>query len=108
MTQLTLDSALAQRDEAMSRVAANAGEGFVEAAAAHILKRLAEWGEMSGEHLTTTCKAQGIIPHDDRAFGPVYLRLARQGKIKPVGTCTRVRGHGTSGGRIWALTEYKD
>ena len=48
----------------------------------------------AGENITDACKAAGIVPHEDRAFGPVYLALARQGAIVRVGYMARRRGHG--------------
>ena len=56
------------------------------------LKRDAE--SYLGEDITDACKAAGIVPHEDRAFGPVYLALARQGAIVRVGYMARRRGHG--------------
>lgn len=59
---------------------------------------------VSSEVITNACKRAGITPADDRAFGGVYLRLSRRGVIEFVGHCTRVKGHGTSGGRLWKLS----
>jgi hypothetical protein len=104
MNQLTLDDALAARDQAMNRVAENAGEGFAEAAAGFILWWLQSHGPTPGEDLTIACIERGIVPHDDRAFGPVYAKLARLGQITKAGFCSHKRGHGTSGGIVWRLT----
>ena len=95
-----------QRDEAMARVEKHATQTFPEFSARareFITNYLKEHGETSGEDLTDACKAAGIAPHDDRAFGPVYFRLARTNVIEKCGTCIRKRGHGTSGGSIWRL-----
>lgn len=95
------------RDDAIARVTARAEAarpGFVDEACAWVLDYLADCGPTSGEHLTAYCKARGIRPPDDRAFGAVYLRLVKQGRIEPCGTVRRERGHGTAGGRIWRLT----
>ena len=48
------------------------------------------------------CKAAGIVPHLDQAFGPVYAALARQGLIVRTGYAPRRRGHG-SPGPVWRL-----
>lgn len=96
-----------QRDRAMAQVAQHAEDhapDFAALAAAEVLVQLRR-GPLTSEELTLACKAAGIVPHDDRAFGPVYMRLSKAGQITRVGTASRLRGHGTSGGSIWALTE---
>ena len=55
-----------------------------------------------GENVTLAARLAGIVPRDDRAFGPVFQRAIRAGAIRVVGSAPRVRGHGTSGGRIYA------
>ena len=98
--------ARARRDEAMSRTghaAERVTPAFSERAAAVILHALAD-GPASGEALTIACRRAGIQPpKDDRAFGPVYMRLARAGYMKRVGTVPRLRGHSTAGGNVWRL-----
>jgi hypothetical protein len=59
----------------------------------------------SSEDLVDAARAQGLVPHDDRAFGPVFQSMARRGVIRFVGFCLRKKGHGTAGGRIWALCQ---
>lgn len=76
---------------------------FTERAKAHILEQLRLRGEASGETLTDSCKAAGIAPANDRAFGSVYSSLARAGEISCVGFCLRAKGHGTAGGRVWRI-----
>ena len=76
----------AERDLALETVERNAGEVFKERAMAFALDWMAGKGVVSGEDITDACKAAGIVPHEDRAFGPVYLALARQGAIVRVGT----------------------
>lgn len=76
---------------------------FPAKARAAILKHLQVVGEASGEELTQVARAHGAVPHDDRAFGPVFGGLSRAKLIRTVGFCMRARGHGTAGGRIWAL-----
>lgn len=77
---------------------------FSEQAAAFILRQLEARGPTTGEDLTDACKAAGIEPHDDRAFGAVFARLSKAKEIEPDPTYTvvpRRKGHGTSGGRMW-------
>lgn len=69
----------------------------------HVLAVLAGSGDTSGEVLTDSCKAAGIVPPDDRAFGSIYAWLVRTGQIRCVGMVARTKGHGTSGGRVWRL-----
>lgn len=92
------------RDRAMGLVAANAesrAPGFAALARAFALAYLRERGDSSGEAITDACKAAGVVPHDDRAFGPVYAGLARDGLIERVGHVARRKGHGTAGGNVW-------
>lgn len=96
----------AQRDAAMAQVLAHAEQQrptFSEEAQACILAYLEQHGPTSGEVLTLACKRAGIVPPDDRAFGPVLMRLARGGQIVKCGCVPRQRGHGTSGGVVWGL-----
>lgn len=95
-----------ERDRAMQRVGQKAEDvrpNFTELACVFIRGYLEINGPTSGEQLTLACKNAGIKPHDDRAFGPVYMRLARAGQIVKCGQVRRERGHGTAGGNIWAL-----
>jgi len=62
-----------------------------------------ESGPSSGEDLVDALKGCGFRGHDDRCFGAVFSLLCKRGKIKCVGFIRRRRGHGTAGGRIWAL-----
>lgn len=99
------------RDRAMSRVgqaAEDRNPGFAEQAEAFIVDFLRAHGPTAGEVLTIACKAAGIRPHDDRAFGPVYFRLVHAGALVKVGTARRERGHGTAGGNVWSLRERQE
>lgn len=102
MPEPSLWDALSLRDAAIASVSDNAGSAFIDQAAAFVVRHLAG-GPAAGEDITDACKAAGIKPHDDRAFGAVYLRLQRAGKIEKCGSVARRRGHGTSGGSIWRL-----
>lgn len=99
----TVPSYLEDRDAAMRRVIEYAGKRFRDQARAFVLDYLGRHGESAGEEITDACKAAGIVPHDDRAFGPVYHGLAKAGLIVKAGVCERRKGHGTSGGNVWRL-----
>lgn len=75
---------------------------FAAKARAAILNHLRVVKEASGEELVRIARAHGALPPDDRAFGGIFYGLSRKGLIKTVGYCLREKGHGTSGGRIWA------
>lgn len=96
-----------KRDVAIQRVAQHAAEhvpDFLELARAFVLRYLRAHGPTAGEVLTEACKADGIKPHDDRAFGAVYMGLASRGLIVKAGSVRREKGHGTAGGNVWSLT----
>ncbi len=89
--QLALD--LAERDD----------PGFCERAQRFVLAFLGQHGRASSEDITDACKSAGIVPAEDRAFGPVYAGLNRRKEIVCTGFCERRKGHGTAGGRMWEL-----
>jgi hypothetical protein len=74
------------------------------AARAAVLELLADGRARSGEEIVDHCQRLGLVPHDARAFGPVFGTLARHGRIEAVGFTTRRKGHGTAGGRLWRAT----
>jgi hypothetical protein len=74
------------------------------AAKAAVIKLLADGVARSGEQLVDHCESLGIVPHDARAFGPVFSALARAGEIESVGFTARKKGHGTAGARMWKAT----
>jgi hypothetical protein len=101
----SLGEAEAARDEAMAvvEIKAEGNEpGFSDRAAAFVLLYLAD-GPRSGEDITDACVVAGIVPENLKAFGPVYMKLARSGKIVKCGMCARKRGHGSAGANIWGL-----
>lgn len=105
-TASTVDAEKRRLLKAMDAKTARLSADFRERASAFILRYLELHGACSGEVLTDACKAAGIVPPkgmDDRAFGPVYQRLAQANQIRVCGSTTRRRGHGTSGGRVWIL-----
>jgi hypothetical protein len=78
---------------------------FAANAKSKIIELLAMRGPMSGEWLVNECKLAGIVPHDDRAFGTVFSRLAKDKKIEFVDYCKRTKGHGSRGGTVWGLAK---
>ena len=68
----------------------------------YVREQSARLGSIPGEQVTLAARAAGIAPGDDRAFGAIYAKAIRNGDICVVGTCPRVRGHGTAGGRLYA------
>jgi uncharacterized heparinase superfamily protein len=91
------------RDAAMGAVERMAGPEFKAAATEYVVRHLCEFGPTSAERLTDTCKRACIVPHDDRAFGPVFLGLVRAGRIEKCGSVVRTKGHGTAGGNVWKI-----
>ena len=83
--------------------------GFdTEAAKSAVLECLTQWpGGRSGEDLTDHCKAKGIVPHNDKAFGAVFGSLSRAGQIVRAGYTLRRKGNGTSGATLWKLQPRK-
>jgi hypothetical protein len=91
-----------ERDRVLERIQAKAGEQFMDAAILCIERYLQHVPEASGEQLVDACKERGIKPAtDDRAFGPVLMKLSREGVIEKAGYTVRQKGHGTSGGVLW-------
>lgn len=66
-----------------------------------ILETLKTQGKSSGETLVDAAKAAGFVPHDDRAFGPIFYWLSHRGFIRIAGEVPRSKGHGAPGCRIW-------
>jgi hypothetical protein len=107
------DRSLAQleaRDIAMALVADKAervtAATFSQEAQAFIVNYLTVHGPTGGEVLTLRCAEAGIRPHDDRAFGPVFMALARAGRIIKAGSMPRaLRGHHAPGCTIWRLVK---
>lgn len=99
---LDFTDARAAGDAALVTVAENAGEDFMVRAREFVLDFLKR-GPTPGEELTEACKAAGIKPHNDKAFGAVYCGLSRDKLIVFAGECPRRKGHGCRGGSIWRL-----
>jgi hypothetical protein len=95
-------------EEAANKAADRADQdapGFSERALEHIRKTIltaAPDAQLRGEDIVNSAKVAGIRPPDDRAFGSIFSKAIRLGFIEPVGFAPRVKGHGTSGGRVYA------
>lgn len=109
--QLTLDDAIAAGREGMAQSVESAERRdplFREKAEAAILRHLAASPDRCapGEELTEVARAHGAECKDGRAFGAVFLSLARRGLIRCLRSdLPRKRGHGSSGGKLWALCQ---
>lgn len=105
--QLSIDFARAQGESAgnacLDKAKRVADPLFKEKATAAMLRHLEAKGKASGEELTDAAIAHGARPHDARAFGPVFKSLLTAQQIRVVGYCQRAKGHGTSGGKVYAL-----
>lgn len=104
--QPPMEVAVKKRDAVLVTVQVKAGTEFSRRATAFILRYLSEQEgrRAPGEDITDACKAEGIKPlKDDRAFGPVYMALAKKGRIAKVGSVKRRKGHATAGGNVWKL-----
>lgn len=83
--------------------------GFsTDAARAFVLNWLTEYGATPGEDIVDAAHKTGrpdLIAHDARAWGGVFASLSRQ-RIRCVRSdLPRKRGHGTSGGKLWAISQ---
>lgn len=108
MNQLSLDMTPREIGLQAAQACQDAAErrGFdTEGARAFVLSWLRRHGPQSGESLVKAATEHGFRPRDGRAFGGVFLSLSRRKLI----TCLRSdlpreRGHGTSGGKLWAAS----
>jgi hypothetical protein len=77
---------------------------FVAKATAAILAHLRAMGQASGEDLVDVAIAYGARPAESRSFGGIFQKLSRQKLITYLRSdLPRRRGHGTSGGKLWAI-----
>lgn len=94
--------AVKKRDIGMLKVAVNAGEEFGRKARAFVIEFLRKNGSATGEDITDAGKAAGIIPHNDKAWGPVYMALSRSKTIaKDLSAPPSPRRKGHSSGIAW-------
>jgi len=95
------------RDKGMKQVLKNAeNKGWNgDEAERFIIHRLSQPGYIgeTGETIVNAAKQVGIIPHNDKAFGPIFSRLVRRGTIKKDGYRPRTKGHAAPGAVIWVL-----
>lgn len=96
-----------ERNKAMAQVATNSGPCFQSAALKFVVRYLREHGPTSGEVVTDAAKRAGIVPHDDRAFGPCYAALVRDGIIERHSYTRRLKGHGTGGASVWRIKAFQ-
>lgn len=76
---------------------------FAPRAYAFIERTMGPGQTIHGEELTNAIKVAAIVPpNDDRAFGGVFVWARKAVLIVQVGTSSRLKGHGTAGGRIYA------
>ncbi len=101
---MKLATARASGVAAMNAVAENSGPDFQFVAYEFAKKFIRRKLRATSEEITTAALEKGIVPHDFRAFGPVYQRLQRDGVMRAIGTAKRRFGHGTQGGTIWERT----
>ena len=97
------DDARRKRDEGMDRVERNAGATFSDKAQVFIVDYLVNNPPTSCEVIVNACKEAGISPHNDHAFGPVFLKLLRGGRIRKAGLTRRFKGHCAPGANIWTI-----
>lgn len=100
-----LMTAKAEGRRAMEAVAENSGPDFQRKAYEFCANFFRERVQASSEDATDACVAAGIVPHDTKAFGPVYQRLIRDKVIRFNGYCARRKGHGTRGGSLYVVCE---
>lgn len=62
-------------------------------------------GTASGESITHAAVLAGIRPPDLRHFGAVFQQALREDLVRIVGAVPRVHGHGSAGGKVYALGE---
>lgn len=100
-----LDPVAAGREAADACSDRAVGQGWnIDGATAFILAYLRDHGPTPGETLVT--EANKVYPAEDtRAYGSIFGRLRKAGRIKFAGFVERAKGHGTAGGRVWELVQ---
>jgi hypothetical protein len=82
---------------------------FGARALAFIVNHVREKGAVPGESITLAATASGIRPKKgDRAFGAIYAKALRKKYIQVHAYVPRIRGHGTSGGKLYVPGENKE
>jgi hypothetical protein len=82
----------AARDEALARVAENAGEDWRTSALA-VLAELPD--ELTGEDIRLACLAAGVEPHHHNAWGSFICSLVREGVLVATGEYRPMRSPGS-------------
>lgn len=100
--QLSIEFSRASRDAAMRAVASGAEKktpGWGDVAFSFLSAYASRHELFSAEDATTAAKARGIVsPTDARAWGPVYMRAARERLIeRSTVTYQRQFGHSSLG-----------
>lgn len=93
-------------DEAAERGADRAARidpAFRARALEFITAYVEQQGSASGESITHAAVLAGIRPPDRRHFGAVFAQALREDRIRVVGSVARVHGHGSAGGKVYAL-----
>jgi hypothetical protein len=109
--QATIFDAIAKGEQGMQACADKAESlGFsTEAARAFVINWLAEYGPTAGEDLVEAAEKTGrtdLRGHDQRCWGAVFGKLSKTNRIRCLRSdLPRKRGHGTSGGKLWALVQ---
>jgi hypothetical protein len=108
--QMTIDQAIAAGEQAMQACTDKAQSlGFsTDAAKTFVLGWLAEYGPTPGEDLVDAAERTGrpdLIAHDARAWGGVFASLSGRRIHCLRSDLPRKRGHGTSGGKLWAILQ---
>lgn len=87
MEQLTIEDAIARRDDGISRAAEHAGDRWQKLARGYLMEFLAfHRGPFVAEVAREFAEALGFDhPPDGRAWGAVFQRAAREGLIRKVG-----------------------
>jgi hypothetical protein len=110
-SQLTLDDAIAAGEQGMQSCTDKAEElGFdTKAAREFVLHYLQMHGSTAGEDLVDAAERTGrpdLRGHDQRCWGGVFSSLVRAHRIHCLRSdLPRKRGHGTSGGKLWAILQ---
>jgi hypothetical protein len=110
MQQVDLIDAIAAGEQAMQACTDKAESlGFsTDAAKTFILNWLSEHGQTPGEDLVEAARRTGrpeLIPRDMRAWGRVFALLSGKRIHCLRSDLPRKRGHGTSGGKLWAILQ---
>ena len=107
VSQMSFLGALENRERILEKHQAR-NPAFVDTAQPAVLRYLEQHPTATGEEIVDYLKKVGIKPDfckDDRAFGPIFMSLARRQKIVRVGFCPRRKGHAAPGASIWKLAQ---